>query len=1080
MLHAAQDDISLSAGFADCLARVVQVRRPAGGVAHVIVGIAGQSSGLSGMNAAGICCTGSWLSTPEHGADSDPVHGPAALVKAILQSARDVDGALELVEKFPDGGWSVCVSHHPTDRICYLERDCQSRLVRHDSDLILCTDHGLLGEAATKGAQDSAKRLARLQAALADSLDVSQMQAALAGDLDTTPDGQWVQARINVVAHPATSEMWVAQSEKGDITDYERLNVAELLRSEEASTPKSSAETDIATKAGSSAARPITQRLVLQMMNAPLPASASESAFVPSGAVLIWGDNPLARALERRFASPGTKVLVVAASEPWNKIRDEFHRLWSEQPIAHLFLTTPHDAKARDWRGEMAWRGRCERGVIMPFLLCQEWIARVSETQLASSATLVAATALGGDFGLAGNVSSIEGGAFTGLVKSLYIESLYESWKGIQFRALDFGPAVPHDAAAAMICRELAHDLPHLEVGFDGSQRRIVRTVAQPTGEPRPDAAPRGTWVVTGGGRGVTALVAVALARRFGLKLHLLGMSPAPQIDPSWRTLSPDGIAQLKASIMRQAGAMGRPPHEEWTKVDKAMQIDRTLRDCADAGISATYHACDASDWGQLERVLDEIRAADGPIEGILHGAAIIRDGVFERKKLANVRQTFAAKADAAAALMELTQNDPLRHFIAFSSVSGRFGMRGQSDYAAANELLAKQVGAFRARRPECRSVAVHWHAWDEVGLAVRPELQKTFASLDVKFMPPAEGITHLVREIEAGLTDPEVVFIDEAYYRKQYPIPAFASLEELAAAESQTSPVAPDALAESPLLDRLCEHELGRALAAEVRFDPRIDPFLVEHRLGGKPILPFVIAIECLAEAARAVDGREVVGLQNIEIHNALSFKDELPKTVQVAARVQVDGLVGCQLTSEFRDREGRLVDAARMHVAAAVELAAHAAAIDVQPAGQPPLGWHPMAYPDDAPIFHGPRLRCLKQVGFQYDGGFGQIVAPAMDELGGPRKGRWIVPAAMLDACMVACGTFAYCMFAKRIEIPAGIDRLRLGRQPRDGEACVMRMFFRGQSGRIARYDFSLFGDDGQCLLAVDGYRAVGLTEG
>src|SRR5262249_37618286 len=118
---------------------------------------------------------------------------------------------------------------------------------------------------------------------------------------------------------------------------------------------------------------------------------------------------------------------------------------------------------------------------------------------------------------------------------------------------------------------------------------------------------------------------------------------------------------------------------------------------------------CDASNWTQLAQVLDEIRAADGPIAGVLHGAAIIRDGVFERKKLANVRQTFAAKADAAAALMELTERDPLRHFIAFSSVSGRFGMRGQADYAAANELLAKQIGAFRVRRPECTSVAVHW-----------------------------------------------------------------------------------------------------------------------------------------------------------------------------------------------------------------------------------------------------------------------------------------------------------------------------------------------------------------------------------
>jgi hypothetical protein len=539
---------------------------------------------------------------------------------------------------------------------------------------------------------------------------------------------------------------------------------------------------------------------------------------------------------------------------------------------------------------------------------------------------------------------------------------------------------------------------------------------------------------------------------------------------------------------MRQADSKGLAPHEEWTKVDKALQIDRTLRACAAAGVSATYHACDVSDWRQLDQVLVQIRAADGPIEGVLHGAAIIRDAMFERKKLANVRLTLGAKVDAAAALMELTRNDPLRHFIGFSSVSGRFGIRGQSDYSAANESLCKQIDWFRRERPECQSVGVHWHAWDEIGVAARPELQATFASMEVKFMPPAEGIEHLVREIEAGLTEGEVLFTDAEYLRQQYPIPAIASADEIAVAEAihppKSEPAAPtdrDLASGMPLVASVSRHDPDRHFTASVRLDPVNDPFLAEHRLAGRPLLPFVIAMEGLAEAGRGLSGTQVAGFRNLEIHSGLSFKSDLPQTVEIAAEWQGDGPCRCRLTSEFRDREGRLVDAQRLQVTADVELAAEKVRLQVDGFGQPPLGWFPLSYPDDAIMYHGPHLRCLKQVACQYDGGFGQIVAPAIEELGGSRTSRgWIVPAAVLDACLYACGTFAYLMFAKRVEIPAGMDRLRLGRQPRATEVCVVRMLFRGHDARGSRYDFNLFGDDGECLLAVEGYRTTAISPG
>jgi hypothetical protein len=885
--------------------------------------------------------------------------------------------------------------------------------------------------------------------------------------------------------HPGNVIALHLAAESHGAVDRDGLDVGRLLQVEIAAAKSPAAEQAPAARS-TSAKPPVTARLVLRTLRAEVSAASVYASLVPRGTVFILGDNPVARAIERRLA-PHAPVMVAAGSQSWDSVRSAFEHLWARGPIAHVFLTTPFETAAHAWRGELAWRERREQGVVVPFLLCQQWLARLGESGRHEGATLSAVSALGGDFGFSSHVGTVEGGGLAGLLKSLYVESLYESWKGVRCQIFDFDLDERHETVAQAVLRELVIDQPNLEVGFLGGQRRVIRAVATAAPPAIPGMAPRGNWVVTGGGRGVTAVAALGLARRYGLRLHLLGRSPLPEVDPSWRMLSTEGLAQLKASIMRQAAANGRAPHEEWTKVDKAIAIDRMLRDCASAGVRATYHSCDVSDWNQLAHVLDEIRADAGPIEGVLHGAAVIRDAAFDRKKLVNVRATLGAKVDAAAALMELTRQDPLKHFIGFSSVSGRFGIRGQSDYAAANELLCKQIDWFRRERPDCASAGIHWHGWDEIGVAARPELQATFASMDVKFMPPAEGIEHLVREIEAGLPEAEVVFTDEACLREQYPMPAFATVAEVAAANHQTPAVhqvAPEPAAtpadDLPLVSTVTEIDAHRGASAQMVLDPLNDPFLAEHRLAGNPLLPFVIAIEALAESARLAEAGEVVSLANLEIHSGLSFKDERPRTVEIHAQ-RIGPCYRCRLESDVYGREGQLIEKGRPHFVADVTLAARPTALDAESPGQPPLGWFPMAYPNDAPIFHGPKFRALKKIAFQYDGGYGQIVAPAADELGGARRGKsWSVGAAALDSALVACGAFAYYMFAKRVEIPAGADRLQLGRLPRAGEVCTLRMFFREQDSQQSRYDFKLFGDDGQLLFAVDGYRAAVISPG
>jgi hypothetical protein len=418
---------------------------------------------------------------------------------------------------------------------------------------------------------------------------------------------------------------------------------------------------------------------------------------------------------------------------------------------------------------------------------------------------------------------------------------------------------------------------------------------------------------------------------------------------------------------------------------------------------------------------------------------------------------------------MRLTKNDPLRYFLAFGSLSGRYGGNGLSDYASANDMLAKLCGWFRKQRPECATTCFHWQTWDRIGMALLADAGGIAkSSFKMEFMQPEEGFEHFHREVRAGAPEVEVLVADRYFERTFYTYPVIRSeAEEVPSSDSNTG---------RPLIDSMDIGPDGLSGLATVRFDPTRDPFLLEHRLKQDPFLPGVIGLESLLEAATLLQpGQFISEVKDVEIVNGLRFQSAEPIATQV--RLSRSGeSVESRLFSELRNRAGQIIDPNRLHVSASVLFGTTTTPIEAAAPGIPPLGWHPFVYPDDGLLYHGPPLRCLKQFAFQYDGGWGQIVAPPLAELAGPRsEAGWILPTAVLDACVVCCGSFVFLQFGGQLEVPHGFEQIRWSRQPKPGEICVARFYFRGRESRHSRFDFSLFGEDEQPLLQAIGYRTI-----
>lgn len=514
----------------------------------------------------------------------------------------------------------------------------------------------------------------------------------------------------------------------------------------------------------------VCSRFVMRMLRTPLPA-IEDSLQHLSGPALIVGQNAVSEALRTQIEALGVPAVLLPMSDRVEKTLATLEKLWNVHRPPHLFLVTALDEPATARLDAEAWDTRRQRGVMLPYLVCQKWFALVSEAKMVEQASVVAATALGGDFGLSGRIDSLESGAITGLIKALCIEIGFTTNWAFRTKVVDVPRSEPADDVAAALLRELRAISPFAEIGYAQGERYVIGAIPKPV-QPAAGMTPtRGRpWLLTGGARGITAAIARELGSRFGVKLHLVGTSPRPEIDPAWRNLLPEQRKALRARLMKQALAEKRLPAELWKQAEKAIEIDQTLRALEDAGIAAVYHTCDVGDRAAVARLLDEIRRSDGPLEGIVHGAGIEVASRYTKKDPQMVAKTIAAKVDGAAILLDLTKDDPLQFFFGFGSIAGRWGSIGQTDYSLASDMLAKLIDWYRTERPECHATCFHWQPWAEIGMAARDETRGGNMLQRLELLPPGEGVQHFVDELLAGCPEPEIIITDWDYYKRFHP----------------------------------------------------------------------------------------------------------------------------------------------------------------------------------------------------------------------------------------------------------------------------------------------------------------------
>lgn len=178
------------------------------------------------------------------------------------------------------------------------------------------------------------------------------------------------------------------------------------------------------------------------------------------------------------------------------------------------------------------------------------------------------------------------------------------------------------------------------------------------------------------------------------------------------------------------------------------------------AGGRVRIAAVDITNAAALERLLADIRAEWPPLRGVFHSAMVLEDGSIFNLDRQRIEKVLAPKMVGAWNLHQLTLNDPLEHFVLFSSVASMLGSPGQANYAAGNAFLDRL--AVDRRRWGLPALAVNWGVIGEVGhVAEREDLEQRLARRGSTGLAPRRALRILGQLMQSRMSGVGVMDID-------------------------------------------------------------------------------------------------------------------------------------------------------------------------------------------------------------------------------------------------------------------------------------------------------------------------------
>ncbi len=525
-----------------------------------------------------------------------------------------------------------------------------------------------------------------------------------------------------------------------------------------------------------------------------------------------------------------------------------------------------------------SWRAQLQFGEKSLFRLVHDLGGRFVE-----GAHVLSASLLGGYFGrrdAAAEPLYLQAGA-VGMLKSLR-----EERPDLRAKAVDLDAAQAAPAIAASLLAELELDGGRQEVGYPKGRRTVFHTVEAAVDASADKAQPASkedlrelVVLATGGARGITAEVLRELALPGNiLVLTARNALPQPESPELTPLLSADDLRKHFINQFRSGTAQFKLADigRKVQAVLAARELLSNIEDFRAHGAVVEYHAVDVTREDDMRELIAGIYQRHGRIDGIVHGAGIIEDKLLADKAGDSWSRVVETKVLGLALLQKYLRPDGLKFFCVFSSVAGRYGNSGQSDYATANELMNRLCCQLNQRwQGRVNVMALCWGPWGPtkfgVGM-VTPETEAKFAEKGVALVTAESGRRLFKDEITRADHSQIEIICGVGPWEKQEATVGVVHLQD---AQAPSEAGAGERLV-LPLLGEVVVSALPKGeQVVNLRLDAH-HPYLQHHRIDGVPVLPAAGALEMVAQAARRLwPGWKVVEVRDFRLMKGIELKE-------------------------------------------------------------------------------------------------------------------------------------------------------------------------------------------------------------
>ncbi|NHA02806.1 amino acid adenylation domain-containing protein [Mucilaginibacter sp. HC2] len=141
---------------------------------------------------------------------------------------------------------------------------------------------------------------------------------------------------------------------------------------------------------------------------------------------------------------------------------------------------------------------------------------------------------------------------------------------------------------------------------------------------------------------------------------------------------------------------------------------------------SAEYFKCDVSNKTEVVNLVRLIKEKYQRLDGVIHCAGVLRDGLIINKTADDVRQVLASKVTGIKNIDEATKEEAIDFIVFFSGIAATIGNIGQADYSAANAYMdnyAQYREAERVRgKRKGKTLSINWPFWKDGGMQINTD----------------------------------------------------------------------------------------------------------------------------------------------------------------------------------------------------------------------------------------------------------------------------------------------------------------------------------------------------------------------